>query len=66
LTDEEASALVPLFGPDDCFGLALSLRTIIESAEGWPIWGAIKGDSPWIDDLRDRATKAGFVRRRQT
>jgi hypothetical protein len=61
LTDEEAAALVRLFGPDDYFGLAFSLRRLVESAEGWPIWEAIQGESPWIRDLRQRAINSGFI-----
>jgi hypothetical protein len=60
LTGKEAAALVRLFGPDDYFGLGFSLRRLIESADGWPIWDALEGDNPWIRDLRDRAINAGF------
>ena len=34
VTDEEAEMLVRCFGPDDCFGLAQTLMTIIETAPG--------------------------------
>ena len=34
VTDEEACALVKLFGPDDCFGLAWTLLHLIETAPG--------------------------------
>lgn len=54
--DEEACALVKLFGPDDCFGLAWTLLHLIETAPGWPVEGALDGlAGEWIDRLRDRA-----------
>jgi hypothetical protein len=34
LSDEEASALVACFGPDDCYGLAWTLLHLVESAPG--------------------------------
>ena len=56
VTDQEACALVKLFGPDDCFGLAWTLLHLIETAPGWPIHGAIDGlEGEWIDRLRERA-----------
>lgn len=61
VSDDEAISLVGLFGPDDYFGLAFSLRRLVESANGWPIWQALVGDDPWICDMRDRALNSGFV-----
>jgi hypothetical protein len=56
ITDEEASALVKLFGPDDCFGLAWTLLHLIETAPGWPVESALVGlEGEWIDRLRERA-----------
>lgn len=56
VTDEEADALVRLFGPDDCFGLAWSLLHLIETAPGWPVEGALDGlEGEWIVRLRERA-----------
>jgi hypothetical protein len=56
VTDEEACALVKLFGPDDCFGLAWTLLHLIETAPGWPVDGALNGlQGEWIDRLRERA-----------
>ena len=56
VTDEEACALVRLFGPDDCFGLAWTLLHLIETAPGWPVEGALDGlEGEWIDRLRERA-----------
>jgi hypothetical protein len=37
IADDEARAMVRLFGPDDCFGLAWSLLYLIETSPGWPI-----------------------------
>lgn len=56
VTDEEARALVKLFGPDDCFGLAWTVLHLIETAPSWPIEGALDGlEGEWIDRLRERA-----------
>jgi hypothetical protein len=56
ITDEEASELVKLFGPDDCFGLAWTLLHLIESAPGWPQIVSVEGLSgEWVDRLRERA-----------
>jgi len=55
ITDEEARALVRLFGPDDCFGLAWTLLHLIETSPGWPIEGAFHGlTGEWIDRLEAR------------
>ena len=56
VTDEEACALVKLFGPDDCVGLAWTLLHLIETAPGWPIESALIGlEGEWIRRLRERA-----------
>ena len=56
ITDIEARALVRLFGPDDCFGLAWSLLHLIETSPGWPIADALDGlNGKWIDRLRERS-----------
>jgi hypothetical protein len=56
ITDEEACALVKLFGPDDCFGLAWTVLHLIETAPGWPVNAALDGiEGEWIDLLRQRA-----------
>jgi hypothetical protein len=56
VTDEEACALVKLFGSDDCFGLAWTLLHLIETAPGWPLKGALDGlEGEWADRLRERA-----------
>ena len=56
VTDEEACALVKLFGSDDCVGLAWTLLHLIETAPGWPIESALIGlEGEWIRRLRERA-----------
>jgi hypothetical protein len=61
VTDEEARALIRLFGPDDCFGLAWTVLHLIESAPNWPIKEAIPPGSrnEWIQRLRERAEQGG-------
>jgi hypothetical protein len=61
VSDEEARSLVSLFGSDDAFGLAFSVRRLVESAPGWPIWDVIQGEGPWMEDLRARAINSGYV-----
>lgn len=56
VSNEEACALVRLFGPDDCFGLAWTLLHLIETSPGWPIESALDElQGEWIDRLRERA-----------
>lgn len=58
VTDEDARALVRLFGPDECFGLAWSMLHLVESAPGWPLVDCLEGsDNEWIVRLRQRATE---------
>jgi hypothetical protein len=58
VSDEEAEALVRLFGPDDCFGLAWTLVHLIESAPGWPFVDRLPAvDNEWIALLRDRSSR---------
>jgi len=60
LTDEEASELVKLFGPDDYFGLALSLVHLLETAPSWPLHEAITHAHPlWAKELRMRYVRGG-------
>jgi hypothetical protein len=57
LSDDEACALLKIFGPDDCFGLAWTLLHKIETAPGWPIETALDAnEGDWIDRLRERAS----------
>jgi hypothetical protein len=59
VTDEEATALVGLFGADDCFGLAWSLVHLIETAPRWPISECLQNvDSEWVRHLRQSAENA--------
>lgn len=56
LSDEEACILVPIFGPDDCYGLAWTLLHLIESAPGWPVYDClVAGPGEWTECLRSRA-----------
>lgn len=57
ISDDEARALVKMFGPDDCFGLAWTLVHIIETAPGWPLHDALSGmQNEWIETLRQRSS----------
>lgn len=57
LTDQEAAALVKLFGPDTFFGLAWTLLHLIETAPDWPIQDClpIEIENEWVRLLRQRA-----------
>ena len=56
ITDDEARALVRLFGPDDCFGLAWSLLHLVETSPSWPIEDALEDlRGEWIERLRERS-----------
>lgn len=56
VSNEEARALIRLFGPDGCFGLAWSVLHLVESAPGWPLADCLANSSnEWIALLRDRA-----------
>jgi hypothetical protein len=60
ITDDEARILVELFGPDGCFGIASSFRTLIETAPGWPLKECLQQlDNDWKVELRDRAIRGG-------
>jgi hypothetical protein len=62
ITDEEARALVSLFGPDDCFELEETLVHLIESAPGWPLWDCLEDTSnEWIQTLRRRLENTGIT-----
>ena len=61
LTDEGAAALVGLFGPDDCYGAAWSIRHLVETAPSWPIASCLRDTgNEWIRTLRRRAQNAGL------
>jgi hypothetical protein len=58
VSDDEATALSGIFGPDECFGLAWTLVTLIESAPGWPLLDRLPAsDNQWIEFLRERAIR---------
>lgn len=62
VTDEEARALVGLFGPDGCYGLAWALLHAIETAPGWPLVDVLaESGNEWIDRLRRRARNSGLI-----
>lgn len=58
ISDEDAKALITLFGPDDCFGLAWSLVHLIESSPGWPLMECLNDPkNEWIARLRETALR---------
>jgi len=60
ITDDEARALVTLFGPDGCFGVAWSFLHLIETAPGWPITDCLMNlENEWVLSLRNRAIRGG-------
>jgi hypothetical protein len=59
ITDEEARALISIFGEDDAFGLAWSVLNLIESAPGWPLIDVlVDRENRWVTLLRQRAFNA--------
>lgn len=62
VSDDEARALVSLFGPDDCYGLAWTMLHLIETAPNWPLIDCleVQGDE-WVTSLRDRAARGGLL-----
>jgi len=61
VTDDEATMLLNIFGPDGCFGLAWAVVHLIETAPGWPIVDAlISATGIWADELRDRCRRSGL------
>jgi len=60
VSDEEARAMLSLFGEDDCFGLAWSLLHLIETSPGWPLTDALTNTSnEWVARLRERTVAGG-------
>lgn len=56
VSNDEARAMVKLFGADDCFGLAWTMLHLIESAPGWPLQDSLdRSDNEWVQRLRIRA-----------
>ena len=59
VSDDEARALIKLFGPDDYYGLAWTLLHLIESAPHWPLADCLENaDNEWIQRLRGRQENA--------
>ena len=62
VTDEEACALVGIFGDDGCFGFASSLVHLIETAPNWPLEHCLTNtQNEWVAELRNRAIRGGLV-----
>ncbi len=62
VTDEEACALVTIFGEDGCFGFASSLVHLIETAPNWPLAEClINTQNEWVAELKNRAIRGGFL-----
>jgi len=60
VTDDEARALVGLFGDDGCFGFASSLVHLIETAPNWPLEDCLRNlQNEWVAELRNRAIRGG-------
>ena len=58
VSDEDARALVALFGPDDCFGLAWTLLHLVETAPGWPLLDTlVDPENEWVLRLKQRAMR---------
>jgi len=57
ISNQEAEALVKLFGKDSSFGLAWTLLHLVETAPDWPIEKCLKENktNPWIILLRQRS-----------
>ncbi len=56
VTDEEAKALVGLFGQDNFFGMNWTLVHLIETAPNWPGAEDLEPvENEWVKMLRDRA-----------
>lgn len=63
VSDDEAKALVKLFGPDDCFGLAWSLVHLIETAPGWPLEDCLQEPkNRWTTLLSESARRGRATR----
>jgi hypothetical protein len=59
VTDEEATALLAGFGPDDCYGLAWTLLHLIETAPGAQTTDyPADSDNRWIQLLHRRVGNA--------
>lgn len=62
ITDQEAEALVSVFGEDECFGIAWSVLHLIETAPNWPIKKCLtKSENIWVSMLIERSKNAGLL-----
>ena len=62
VSNDEARALVGLFGPDGCFGLAWTVLHLVESAPAWPLADCLANlNNEWVRSLRDRAMRGGIL-----
>lgn len=60
VSNEEARALVRLFGNDSCFGLAWTMLHLIETAPDWPLLDCLSNlNNEWVASLRNRAIRGG-------
>jgi hypothetical protein len=58
VSDAEARSLVHIFRLDECYGLALTLLHLTETAPGWPLHDCLRDtDNPWRERLRLRAER---------
>ncbi|MER5891594.1 hypothetical protein [Streptomyces sp. NPDC001876] len=64
VTGEEAKALVPCFGPDDCYGVAWTLMHLIETGPA-PVPATAPGPDAheWHQRLYGRAVFGGLIPR---
>lgn len=61
VSDEEARALVKMFGNDGCFGLASSLIHLIETSPNWPMADCLTdSNNEFVKELKQRAIRGGF------
>jgi hypothetical protein len=59
VTNEEARALIKLFGPDDFFELVWPLIHLIETAPGWSLEDCLMDtNNEWIERLKRRVENA--------
>jgi hypothetical protein len=64
VTHDEARALVRLFrkDEDETFGLAWTVRHLVETAPHWPLEDCLRDtESYWINHLRGAAERGGYV-----
>jgi hypothetical protein len=63
VSDDEACALLGLFGPDECFGLAWTLLHLIESAPNWPIENILNSfEGLWPERMKERVQRKSQLR----